>query len=167
MGDLDDAIREHLELKRMRGADPNEVARLEAEALGPIERGRSARSGGGAMLAEHPEPASLLAEHEEYVTAGHEAALEHGYEEHHDAPIAHGYVEHHDLPTDGHVAAHHVAQGYDSAQVEGATEVHHAQPVAASGDVHAAPHAADLGDETQEFRLEDDGTWVDPSSPHE
>jgi len=27
MGLLDDAIREHLDLKRRRGADPNEVAR--------------------------------------------------------------------------------------------------------------------------------------------
>ena len=34
MGLLDDAIREHLELKRRRGADPEEVARQEHEALG-------------------------------------------------------------------------------------------------------------------------------------
>jgi hypothetical protein len=34
MGLLDDAIREHLELKRARGADPNEVERQEREALG-------------------------------------------------------------------------------------------------------------------------------------
>src|SRR5271167_4353342 len=33
MGMLDDAIREHLELKRLRGADPGEVAREEREAL--------------------------------------------------------------------------------------------------------------------------------------
>jgi hypothetical protein len=33
MGLLDDAIREHLELKRRRGADPGEVAREEREAL--------------------------------------------------------------------------------------------------------------------------------------
>jgi hypothetical protein len=35
MGLLDDAIKEHLELKRRHGADPGEVARLEHEALGP------------------------------------------------------------------------------------------------------------------------------------
>jgi hypothetical protein len=35
MGLLDDAIREHLELKRRHGADPQEVARQEDEALGP------------------------------------------------------------------------------------------------------------------------------------
>jgi hypothetical protein len=34
MGLLDDAIREHLELKRKHGADPEDVARQENEALG-------------------------------------------------------------------------------------------------------------------------------------
>jgi hypothetical protein len=38
MGVLDEAIREHLELKRRHGADPGEVARLEHEALGPARR---------------------------------------------------------------------------------------------------------------------------------
>jgi hypothetical protein len=38
MGLLDDAIREHLELKRRRGADAGEVSRLESEALGPVRR---------------------------------------------------------------------------------------------------------------------------------
>src|SRR5436309_4821342 len=42
MGLLDDAIKEHLELKRRRGADPNEVERLEREALGPVRRGPQA-----------------------------------------------------------------------------------------------------------------------------
>ena len=32
---LDEAIREHLELKRLRGADPGAVAREEKDALGP------------------------------------------------------------------------------------------------------------------------------------
>jgi hypothetical protein len=36
MGLLDEAIREHLELKRRRGADPSEVAREQREALDPI-----------------------------------------------------------------------------------------------------------------------------------
>jgi hypothetical protein len=38
MGILDDAIREHLDLKRRRGADPSEIERLEREALGPVRR---------------------------------------------------------------------------------------------------------------------------------
>jgi len=39
MGLLDDAIREHLDLKRRRGADPAEVERAERDALGPVRRG--------------------------------------------------------------------------------------------------------------------------------
>jgi hypothetical protein len=39
MGLLDEAIREHLELKRRAGADAGEVARQEREALGPVVRG--------------------------------------------------------------------------------------------------------------------------------
>ena len=38
MGLLDDAIREHLELKRRLGADSNEIERLEGEAFGPASR---------------------------------------------------------------------------------------------------------------------------------
>ncbi|MCW3040868.1 MAG: hypothetical protein JWM31_2773 [Solirubrobacterales bacterium] len=45
MGLLDDAIREHLELKRQHGADATEVARQEHEALGPVVRGELAISG--------------------------------------------------------------------------------------------------------------------------
>jgi hypothetical protein len=38
MGLLDDAIRQHLDLKRRRGADPAEIQRAEQEALGPVRR---------------------------------------------------------------------------------------------------------------------------------
>jgi len=53
MGLLDDAIREHLELKRRRGADAEEVSRLEQEALGPPQRGEFA---GAAAPAEPADP---------------------------------------------------------------------------------------------------------------
>jgi hypothetical protein len=42
MGALDDAIREHLELKRRHGASDEDIARAEAEALGPARRERAA-----------------------------------------------------------------------------------------------------------------------------
>jgi hypothetical protein len=38
MGLLDDAIREHLELKRQHGGDPGEIERQEHEALGRADR---------------------------------------------------------------------------------------------------------------------------------
>ena len=55
MGLLDDAIREHLDLKRRRGADPTEIERAEREALGPVRRGPDApeqvEPGAGEVLA--------------------------------------------------------------------------------------------------------------------
>ena len=55
MGLLDDAIREHLELKRRRGEDAAEIARLEHDAFGPI-RGRDDN---GEDAEEHaPQPAA-------------------------------------------------------------------------------------------------------------
>jgi hypothetical protein len=71
MGLLDDAIREHLELKRKRGADAEEVTRLEQEALGPPLRGEFAGASAAAEAAEPlppegdaaPEPAPETADH--------------------------------------------------------------------------------------------------------
>ena len=48
MGLLDDAIREHLELKRRRGADPGEVAREQREALDSAAERKSASAGDAA-----------------------------------------------------------------------------------------------------------------------
>jgi hypothetical protein len=57
MGLLDDAIREHLELKRRHGADPDEVTRQEREALGAPARGEFAKPAGeAAAAAEAEEP---------------------------------------------------------------------------------------------------------------
>jgi hypothetical protein len=44
MGLLDDAIREHLELKRQHGADPEEVSRQEREALGATRKAEFAKT---------------------------------------------------------------------------------------------------------------------------
>ncbi len=53
MGLLDDAIREHLELKRRRGADPGEVAREQREALDTV--GGQAAVGDGAAAQDSPQ----------------------------------------------------------------------------------------------------------------
>ncbi len=57
MGLLDDAIHEHLELKRLHGADPSEVIHQEREAFG------------FASQVEGPEPAEHVAHLEEFPTA--------------------------------------------------------------------------------------------------
>lgn len=66
MGILDEAIRQHLELKRTRGADPAEVTRQEQEALGPVRRepAAGAEPGDGEALTEvvAPEPGPSEAE---------------------------------------------------------------------------------------------------------
>jgi hypothetical protein len=57
MGLLDDAIREHLELRRRHGADPSEVMSKEHEALGPV-----ATLAGGALPAHTDDDARSAAE---------------------------------------------------------------------------------------------------------
>jgi hypothetical protein len=59
MGILDDAIREHLELKRRGGADPGELSRLEREAFGAGETPSQAppAADGEPEPADEPEPA--------------------------------------------------------------------------------------------------------------
>lgn len=67
MGLLDDAIREHLELKRKHGADPDDVARQEREALGPSPRNEFAQTSEPEAEAPVPaseEPAAVVAEPE-------------------------------------------------------------------------------------------------------
>jgi hypothetical protein len=61
MGLLDDAIREHLELKRKHGANPEDVARQEQEALGPGQRNEFAQPDGAAQAPPEPEPAAFEA----------------------------------------------------------------------------------------------------------
>jgi hypothetical protein len=69
MGLLDDAIREHLELKRQHGGDPSEIERQEHEAFGarrsaPIEdeAAEGAPEGSPADIAEPDEPEAAVEE---------------------------------------------------------------------------------------------------------
>ncbi len=50
MGMLDDAIREHLDLKRRQGADAAQIAQLEAEALGGAKDEQPEQEPEGAVL---------------------------------------------------------------------------------------------------------------------
>jgi hypothetical protein len=54
MGLLDDAIREHLELKRRHGADPDEVSRQEEEVLGAAQKAEFAPAPDEGEAAEAP-----------------------------------------------------------------------------------------------------------------
>ena len=75
---LDDAIREHLELMRRRGADAAEVARAEREALGPSpdaeEDARLTAEAAGIIPAEPPaEPVADPAGQETQILAPEDA----------------------------------------------------------------------------------------------
>jgi hypothetical protein len=61
MGLLDEAIREHLDLKRRRGADPSEVERAEREALGPVRRVQAPENG---EIDEAADPEAMEFDHE-------------------------------------------------------------------------------------------------------
>src|SRR6185312_8170450 len=85
MGLLDDAIREHLELKRKHGANPEDVARQEKEALGQGgPRAEFAQPAGEAEAPAPEAPADELPDGEpgitEIPTEDHPAAAP-GYDE--------------------------------------------------------------------------------------
>lgn len=95
MGLLDDAIREHLDLKRRRGSDPTEVARLEQEALGPVRREPEPDAAAGdqpheepaaedRVAAEHHEPAAQQAPDPRDSDIVHQPTTEFRVEDHHD-----------------------------------------------------------------------------------
>jgi hypothetical protein len=123
MGLLDDAIREHLELKRRRGADPTEVEREEAEALGPVRR---------ADVAESDDPADAPAPDEPLAHDGQYEDAHGGFEDPGGAYAA-------DLPEPEPAP-------YPEPAAYAEPEVHHAaEPVPAPAperpheDVHAEP----------------------------
>ena len=125
MGLLDDAIREHLDLKRRRGADPTEIERAEREALGPVRRSPEP-AGDDVAVADAP--------------LDHEAPLPHAPEEewepfHEDA----GHelepeLEDHELPPyEPEPTEHHEP-----------AEPPAARPFDAEGDPLPPPHPADV-----------------------
>ena len=81
MGLLDDAIREHLELKRKHGADPEDVARQEQEALGPGQRNEFAQPESPAPEPEPSEPVDELPDGEPGIPEEPPSSLAPGYDE--------------------------------------------------------------------------------------
>jgi hypothetical protein len=102
MGLLDDAIREHLDLKRRRGADPAEVERLEREALGPVRRGGFEHEE-DVLRADHPAGVAYDLD-ESYEAEAHGGALhgdtEEGYPADVDYPDGAEYPAEHEYAAD-------------------------------------------------------------------
>jgi hypothetical protein len=115
MGLLDDAIREHLELKRKHGANPEDVARQEKEALGqggPRAEFAQPDAEPAEAAAPEPEPAEPAAETpappEFHVPEYEPAAPEPEPEPVDELPQGEPGIT--ELPTESHPAA---APGYD------------------------------------------------------
>jgi len=138
MGLLDDAIREHLDLKRRRGADPADVARMEQEALGPVRR--------------DPAPAEAAAETQQAAPGeephADEPAHELAPEERHDPPHGDPLLEQH---------AHNVELGGAAAPANSAaSEPEPEQPESEPEPPQPEAAHADIVDQpTTEYRVED------------
>jgi hypothetical protein len=168
MGLLDEAIRDHLELKRRHGADPGEIARIEHEALGPARR----------------EPATATAPLEEAPAVPYDDE-DYGYgdevpaEERLDAPA------HHVEPQRPHEAAAPpqddaapedeppVASAEQHTEQFSVEELDEAEPASASEDVVPAddePESHDELEETPEFLQETpehDRLWFEQKPPRD
>jgi hypothetical protein len=141
MGLLDDAIREHLDLKRRRGADPAEIERAEREALGPVRRG------------PETEPAALVGDEleadQEYEDDGHAyedepAWHEPGAEEHEvfgdEEPPSFGHVPADEPEPQSSASAPTFDRPEPPAQAdEFATRVHQDEPELFDDEEHEAP----------------------------
>ncbi len=141
MGVLDEAIREHLELKRSRGADPSEIERAEREALGPVRRAPEP-----AQLDEAEGDAELGPQHGGHAAdydAGVPVAEEEQYEEdglYEDAaPVAPGaYAA---APAYEAPPAYEPELAYEP-EPSGEPEKHHGDPLEQPTQLHPAPHPA-------------------------
>jgi hypothetical protein len=163
MGLLDDAIREHLDLKRRRGADPTEIERAEREALGPVRRGPDV--GGDeappAGSPVDPEAGISAAPVEDWEPFPEDAELHEPSELHEPAP-APATEGHEELPPYEPAESSERESRAGSSRVDAEADSIPPRPAdvapAAEPEAHPAPHPADppahLDQETQEFELE-------------
>jgi hypothetical protein len=167
MGLLDDAIREHLELKRRRGADPAEIERAEREALGPVRR--RYEEAGGADAGDEPIGDDGLhheADEEDWHTDAPEAA-------HGEAPMpAHDYDDLDAPEPPAHPEEAHPLPATDPAAAAPAEPPPHGLDVETSEYDVAGEHESeeDVLEETPEF-LQDapdhDRLWFEQRPPRD
>jgi hypothetical protein len=178
MGLLDDAIKEHLELKRRRGADPGEVERLEREALGPVRRAPQASD--EVALEEPAERAGVFDEqagssYDEATRVVHPDEAEFEYEDEPAAAEAEPLLEEHPLGSESEHEpfpfverdrgwAHDDGEAWEaeeplapedpSAPAADTPAPPPPPPAATTPPPEPAPRAADSGGETVEYDVE-------------
>ena len=137
MGILDDAIREHLELKRSHGANEDELRQKEAEAFGPVRQDAAPIE---AEAVPPPEPGvvdeqtQLLTPSEPFELEPLEPAPEDPYAVH---PGDHA------VPDPGEAGQHHYAP-----PVEEPPPAEHVSPAAEAGAGMLEPHRVEPGPPT-------------------
>jgi hypothetical protein len=191
MGLLDDAIREHLDLKRRRGADPSEIAKEEADALGPVRRDADEEPvDDDAAAGEHdsyadPEPAALDEPAVAYDDEP-EAAVAYDGEpvvaDEHDSPVVsepptthdRPYAEREDesaTPPHGDPLADQLTREFSATELDdalGHEESDEAPPLPPSADVAAGDEEEDVLEETPDFLQETpehDRLWFEQKPP--
>jgi hypothetical protein len=164
MGLLDDAIREHLDLKRRRGGDPADIERAEREALGPVRRGPEVAAEDVAPDSdlepgaehldpeEHPARDQLAAESEDWERFEEDPELHELEEDDELAPYEHPHapggdplMEDEPFPESPAQPPPHPADLAEPRETE--------QDPAAPPPARSAPH---LDQETEEYELEDE-----------
>jgi len=184
MGLLDDAIREHLDLKRRRGADPSEIAKEEADALGPVGRDADEEPVDDAGAIEHGshadhEPAAL----DEPAAAYDDEPV--AYEDHdrpvvseppttHDRPYAEPEAET-TTPPHGDPLADQLTREFSATELdealgheEEADAGDEAPPLPPAADVAAGDEEEDVLEETPDFLQETpehDRLWFEQKPP--
>jgi hypothetical protein len=172
MGLLDDAIREHLDLKRRRGADPTEIERAEREALGPVRRGPELA---GEDVAVDAPPAEPLVDHEppeaEHWEHDHEDPELHALEEHDELPpyesgrssVGDPRMDEEPFAGEAHgVETPHPADASAPPEPEPAFPPHPAEPPPAPAHPRQDHEpAADLDQETEEYEIEPEHDHAD------
>ena len=152
MGLLDDAIRDHLELKRLRGADPGEVAREQKEALAPALADQD--------VAIEDDPLLVL---EDFVVEAHAAPPPVVGSE--ADPVAAAEAAHAELQNSGQETAELDMQAVLDADQDPSTDAG-----APGGPIiaHAgggSPSAEDLGEDQLEWEIPGEGSSGSPAGP--
>jgi hypothetical protein len=168
MGLLDEAIKDHLELKRRHGADPGEVARLEHEALGPARREPVAE----AEVAEEPVEEVVR----EPVAAPEPAVAEDDYEadevpaeERLEAPVRHVAPEP-EATVDQPTAQFSLEELEDAEEEDEEADEPPAEPHADVVPADEEPEGDDVLEETPEFLQETpehDRLWFEQKPPRD
>ncbi|HTX08824.1 MAG TPA: hypothetical protein VME22_09445 [Solirubrobacteraceae bacterium] len=167
MGLLDDAIREHLDLKRRSGADPADIERAEREALGPVRRGPEVAGEGEAPPEPVLEPEAEHLDSEEHLAPEPLATDPGPWERFEEDPELQEIEDHDELAP--YEPAHGAGgdallddEPFREPEVERAphpadlAEPPEAEPEAAEPPPAPAPVAPHLEQETEEYELEDE-----------